>query len=156
MLGGALVIYGGVLVAGHKPPREGTVHEFAACVKLAPYFKAHAGQAERWRRVAVVSLHGSRPQSSGKNNHIEDQATQHPGEDATADMQKESRHAAAKAKKVFERIISIEELPRQHGTIGSLTDHLQSRDGKQVSEQASTPPQLTAAAVVSPAQASRV
>ncbi len=93
-----------------------------------PHLMAHAGQAEQWRRIARIRLHQTRQENEAGSGKSLEQSTQQAVQTEAEPALEEplSKHAAAKIRKVFENIISNEELPRQPGTIGSLSEHLSS------------------------------
>lgn len=88
------------------------------------------GQAEQWQRIARIRLHQVQQQQEALNKPPE-QANQQATETKFAEDSDDPtvRHAAAKARQVFENIISSEELPRHPKSIGSLSEHL-SNTGK--------------------------
>lgn len=85
-----------------------------------------AGQEEQWRRIATIRMHQIRKEKLGNSQEELTQTSKQPVE---ADLEERpgepySQQLAFKIRDVFERIISSEELPRQPGSLGSLTDHL--------------------------------
>lgn len=93
-------------------------------------YDKHAGQAEQWQRIARIRLHQARQDSVAAVDKALEQSKQQVVQ-SESELEPEvplSKHAAAKVRQVFESIISSEELPRQTGSVGSLSDHLNSSD----------------------------
>lgn len=114
----------------------------------------YAGQEEQWRRIARIRLHQIHKEKTGSVNEGLLQASKQavePGlEEPPAEPQ--SKHVAARIKQVFESIISSEELPRQPGSLGSLSDHLNNtsrnkRSGQQQADALHTLHQITSASL---------
>ena len=98
---------------------------------------ACAGQEEQWRRIARIRMHQIRKEKAGATGQALVQAEPQLVEAGAADdpAGPQTKHVAARIKQVFENIISSEELPRQPGSLGSFSDHLNNTGQKAASVQ---------------------